>query len=105
MNQKADLEKILNGLGSDEARAYAISKLVGKVDLPVSQVEKAVDIYEQAGDFYTAAKVAYEAGMMERAVEVYENAGKFDAAARVARKAGMTERAKQLKILVKLINQ
>jgi len=42
---------------------------------------------------------------MERAVEVYENAGKFDAAARVARKAGMTERAKQLKILVKLINQ
>ena len=65
--------------------------------------ERAVDVYEKAGRFDYAARVAKEAGMSERAVDVYEKAGEFDYAARVAKEAGMSERAKALRKLEKML--
>src|SRR3989338_6573915 len=101
-NEEIDLEQILNILSSDEARNSAICQLVGKVNLPRSLVERAVQVYEQAGRFNEAADVALKAGMKERAeglyqrvVENHEKAGLFKDAAYVALKAGMTERAVQ----------
>src|SRR3989344_5128962 len=100
MTKKIDLEQILNGLGSDEARNIAIYKLVGKVKLPIPLIERAVEDCEKAGEFSHAAEVALKAGMKkraeqlyQRAVEDYEKAGKFSYAAEVALKAGMKERA------------
>ena len=110
-NEEIDLEQILNILSSDEARNSAICQLVGKVNLPRSLVERAVQDYEKAGWFNEAADVALKAGMTERAeglyqraVENHEKAGRFSIAADVALKAGMKERAEQLKILVNLID-
>src|SRR3989344_3124801 len=95
-NEEIDLEQILNILSSDEARNSAICQLVGKVNLPRSLVERAVQDYEKAGLFKDAADVALKAGMKERAVQDYEKAGRFNKAADVALKAGMTERAEGL---------
>ena len=76
--KKIDLEQIFIGLSSDEARAHAISKLIGKVDLPIPKISGAIEIYEKVGW--------------------------FDAAADTALKARMNERAEQLKTLADLIN-
>ena len=107
-----DLEKILNGLGSDEARSVAIFELIGKVDLSRLQIERVVDDYEKAGRFDDAANMALKAGMKERAeglyqraVDDYEKAGRFDDAANMALEAGMKERAEGLKTLADLINK
>ena len=94
--KKIDLEQILIGLSSDEARARAISKLIRKGDLPIPKISWVIEYYEKAGRFYDAADIALKAGMNERAVEDYEKAGRFDDAASVALEAGMKERAEQL---------
>jgi len=110
MKTKINLEDILTKLGSNEARAIAISKLVEKDYLPISQIERAVEVYEKAGRFVHAADTALKAGMNERAVElyqraveVYEKAGRFGDAADTALKAGMNDRAERLRNLADLI--
>ena len=103
--KKIDLEQILIGLSSDEARARAISKLIRKGDLPIPKISWVIEYYEKAGRFYDAADIALKAGMNEKAVEYYERAGSFYEASNAALKAGMEERAKQLITLAKLINE
>ena len=63
MKTKINLEDILTKLGSNEARAIAISKLVEKDYLPISQIERAVEVYEKAGRFVHAADTALKAGI------------------------------------------
>src|SRR3989344_5717070 len=70
LHKKMFLEAILNNLGSDEARQMAISKLVGKVDLPPHQIERAIQNYEAAGWFNAAADLALKIGQNERAEQL-----------------------------------
>ena len=105
-----ELEQILLGLGSDEARNKAISQLVGKITIPEKLLVKAIEDYEKAGMFDSAAGVAVRAGktdrankLYDRAIEDYEKAGMFDSAADVAVRAGKTDRANKLRKLQELI--
>ena len=112
MAKEIDLQQILKGLGSDLARNIAISKLVGKIDLPTSQVWRVAAYYERARRFYAEASYAHEVEWKERAKELYrravvnyEKVGRFRAAADVALEAGMIEKTEQLIALVNLINE
>jgi len=58
MTTNIDLEQILAGLSSDEARTAAISQLVGKVNLPLPQIERVLEVYEGRGYWNGAADIA-----------------------------------------------
>ena len=97
--EEVNLEELLAQL-SDQARAKAISMLIGRRDISEEQIRRTIDFYVKAGWFDVAARVAKDAGMLERAqglyeraVEDHEKAGRFHDAARVAVGAGMLERA------------
>ena len=70
--EPSNLEDILSSLGSNEARNIAISRLIGKVDLPAQMIDSAIKDYEKAGWYSDAAKVALKAGMTERAEKLRE---------------------------------
>lgn len=98
----AELEEIHRQLywdvHSDEARAYLVLKMVGKVDISEERITKAIELYEGIGRYRDAAKIAETAGRTEKLIELHETAGWFDDAVDAAEKAGMIEKAIEIRL-------
>ena len=100
MGKTKKLERILNSLGSDEARNIALSQLIGKVNVPDDIITKTIDDYEKDERFSMAAEVAKKAGLTDRAIDNYKKDGQFYKAAKVAKEAGLIAKSKELYIKV-----
>ncbi|PIN93424.1 hypothetical protein COU54_03135 [Candidatus Pacearchaeota archaeon CG10_big_fil_rev_8_21_14_0_10_31_24] len=94
------VEAILMQLGSDEARANAITSLVGKRKILTYLLENAIKTYEHNEDYQKAAEIAEKTGLVERAqqlygkaIDCYEKAELHSYAAELAEKVGLPERA------------
>lgn len=71
-----DLEKILSGLSSEEARAHVVFQfLLGGVKVPPAEVLSVINWREERKEFRQAAVVAAEAGLWERAITACETTG------------------------------
>jgi tetratricopeptide (TPR) repeat protein len=93
---RAELDRLLSQISSEEGRVEAIRRLLGRAEIPEDYVNSAIEFCEKADRLGDAIDIARQAGRADRVVGLLEKSGRLLAAARFARQSGMADRSRDL---------